>query len=947
MKSDLIIIIDTKTSMVYKNQNILGVNYENKQSKIIYNFNNGFPDGTAWLEVVKPSGTKGYIQMTKVGETYELLILSSLLNEVGKLNFQLRITQGTDPNDPPVFKSNDFNLTVKEALNTTTEIPEEYPSWIDIADAKLNEVDNLDINVSKSGTIAKVEITKKDGLTKEVEILDGEKGEKGDDYVITEQDYQNIADIVKDDINIPTKVSDLTNDLGFVTDTVNNLVNYYTKTQTYTKSEVNDLIGQISTSSFEIVEELPETGQTNVIYLVLREEVEINNIYDEFIYVSNSWEKIGSTDIDLTGYATETWVNTQLGDYYTKTEIGDLLLKNIRDGEGDLSVEENQDSIAIGKWSHAEGRGQSFEVEITNVDSTNSQITVNDTDGLIRKNALLWIPDDNEDGAYYYVVSKSGTAPTITLTLDSNSREIKDGTGTVTRTHYLSNVTTGTTIKVYMGVAGGSASHIEGVFNNTAWLNSDTEKNEVNVQRNHAEGSRTLATGYTAHAEGEYTQALGNSSHAEGSNTIAQGHFSHAEGNTTQAIGDNSHATGENTIAGYDNQAVFGRYNKNSADSMFEVGNGTSSKRKNVFSVNKDGSLVINDEYPFEMTDITPERVLDSRVHGGLYRVGFKYNLGDGNSEYGEVLTIPYIGSSPNYNPYSAQIFFPNGDSSNNKNNFWIRTCQGKSNGNPNWNAWVKVTPKDYMTDVQINSTSIKSNGVANIPYAGTNNTSQGLVWAQISRGIEITNDGEMKIQRASDADILAKSSDYYPITPSGLDYATKIGLTTNTLTLSDAEKASAQSWLGVNSWRKIYDRTLTEAEGGVDIDHDLDNNTFQITDFRCTVYIPADAGNTNSGYLRFKGDAELSWGALYGSTNYGTTSQNCLNIYEGHIHNDQPFFMEFTENMAQATASRTNIMRSMSNKVNYYTYLSGIQLYRNAGNFPIGTRIVVYAIYK
>ena len=35
---------------------------------------------------------------------------------------------------------------------------------------------------------------------------------------------------------LPTKVSDLTNDSGFITNTVNNLTNYYTTANTYTKS---------------------------------------------------------------------------------------------------------------------------------------------------------------------------------------------------------------------------------------------------------------------------------------------------------------------------------------------------------------------------------------------------------------------------------------------------------------------------------------------------------------------------------------------------------------------------------------------------------------------------------------------------------------------------------------------------------------------------------------
>lgn len=45
--------------------------------------------------------------------------------------------------------------------------------------------------------------------------------------------------------SLPTKTSDLTNDSGFITSSVSNLSNYYTKTQTYTQSEVNALLSAI------------------------------------------------------------------------------------------------------------------------------------------------------------------------------------------------------------------------------------------------------------------------------------------------------------------------------------------------------------------------------------------------------------------------------------------------------------------------------------------------------------------------------------------------------------------------------------------------------------------------------------------------------------------------------------------------------------------------------
>ncbi|MBQ6628522.1 MAG: tail fiber protein [Methanosphaera sp.] len=119
---------------------------------------------------------------------------------------------------------------------------------------------------------------------------------------------------------IPTKVSDLTNDTGFITNTVNNLTNYYTTSNTYTKSEVDTLIGAISTLNIQVVQSLPSTGSTTTIYLVPK-TASTNDAYDEYIYVNNSWEHIGSTEVDLSNYYNKSQVDTLLNDKADTSDI--------------------------------------------------------------------------------------------------------------------------------------------------------------------------------------------------------------------------------------------------------------------------------------------------------------------------------------------------------------------------------------------------------------------------------------------------------------------------------------------------------------------------------------------------------------------------------------------------------------------------------------------------
>ena len=82
-----------------------------------------------------------------------------------------------------------------------------------------------------------------------------------------------------------------------------------------TKNYVNEIIGDIGSTGFTpiIVETLPTSNiSTSTIYLVLNEQQGNENIYDEYIYINNKWEIVGSTAVDLSNY-------------YTKNEVDDMI----------------------------------------------------------------------------------------------------------------------------------------------------------------------------------------------------------------------------------------------------------------------------------------------------------------------------------------------------------------------------------------------------------------------------------------------------------------------------------------------------------------------------------------------------------------------------------------------------------------------------------------------
>lgn len=73
---------------------------------------------------------------------------------------------------------------------------------------------------------------------------------------------------------------------------------------------------------FLIVQTLPITDiQTNIIYLLPKNPSGTNDVYTEYAYINNSWEKLGETQIDLSNYVTNTSLATTLSDYATQTYV--------------------------------------------------------------------------------------------------------------------------------------------------------------------------------------------------------------------------------------------------------------------------------------------------------------------------------------------------------------------------------------------------------------------------------------------------------------------------------------------------------------------------------------------------------------------------------------------------------------------------------------------------
>lgn len=122
------------------------------------------------------------------------------------------------------------------------------------------------------------------------------------------------AEITQMQTDISSVSASTTANTTAITSIQTSLQNIYTKSET--DSAIASALSEFDTDIFVIVNELPTTGiQDNKIYVVPSTgDTGATNIYIEYAYVNNAWEKIGEfkADTDLSGYYTSTQVDSLL-----------------------------------------------------------------------------------------------------------------------------------------------------------------------------------------------------------------------------------------------------------------------------------------------------------------------------------------------------------------------------------------------------------------------------------------------------------------------------------------------------------------------------------------------------------------------------------------------------------------------------------------------------------
>ena len=138
MRKDIFINVNSENNKVKIDNKTLGITSENLQGKIIFK-PEPFVDGVCRLYV----DGKGSILMDKDDDCYTVNILSSLLTE-DSLDICFKITEPETDDGIPIFCSKIMHFRVLETIDSSSTIPEDYPSWEQVLDSMMAKVEQME-----------------------------------------------------------------------------------------------------------------------------------------------------------------------------------------------------------------------------------------------------------------------------------------------------------------------------------------------------------------------------------------------------------------------------------------------------------------------------------------------------------------------------------------------------------------------------------------------------------------------------------------------------------------------------------------------------------------------------------------------------------------------------------------------------------------------------------
>lgn len=288
-------------------------------------------------------------------------------------------------------------VTNEDGSNSFNVMDGEPFTYDDFTVEQLENIKGVD-GISPTVTITEatgrhtVSFTDKDGV-KSFVVKDGSALDVENYYTKDEVDTALTGKANADAIpTVPVNVSELNNDENYIKNTVDNLVHYYNKADTYTKTEVNGLISNIQKLTSQIVDQLPtENIDPSVIYLI---KIGDTSAYMQHMYINGAWAELGSTQVDLSDYYKKTEIDTKLADKADKTELPTVptLISAFTNDKGYMT-EFTETDPTVPAWAKAENKPSYTAAEVHALpDDTEIPIFTNKTilDGITAEKVADW-----------------------------------------------------------------------------------------------------------------------------------------------------------------------------------------------------------------------------------------------------------------------------------------------------------------------------------------------------------------------------------------------------------------------------------------------------------------------------------------------------------------------------------------------------------------------------
>lgn len=146
----------------------------------------------------------------------------------------------------------------------------------------------------------------------------------------------------------------------------------YTKTET--NSQIATAIAAAGHLTREVVTALPDAAdaEDNIIYLIAKADGSDNQKFDEYMLVNGTMEKIGDSSANLTGYATEKYVDDAIT--ASETSIGTSITNGVKDAK------DYADSLANNYATADQGAKADSAVQKVEEGATNGTVAVDGTD---------------------------------------------------------------------------------------------------------------------------------------------------------------------------------------------------------------------------------------------------------------------------------------------------------------------------------------------------------------------------------------------------------------------------------------------------------------------------------------------------------------------------------------------------------------------------------------